>query len=124
MNTDALALSQPVLSPQTSGLPHPDRRRPGISRLEAASKTLSHAVNYLVTEQLAGHCLSARDNRDAVALLCAAGRDLARHERRAPAQRATAAWLRGAALSRATLASETLEHTTYHPEDLPPISSK
>ncbi len=77
-----------------------DRRR-GVSELETASQILAHAVNYLVSEQLAGTRSPVESNREAIALLCAAGRELALEERRRPARRSIAAWLRGAALTRA-----------------------
>ena len=99
-----------IVTPSVPGLPpsfrpshidfDPDDRT-GASELEVASRILSHAVNHLVSQQLAGQrpCLSA--NRDAIAILCSAGRDLAVIERRDPARRAIAAWLRGSSLVRA-----------------------
>lgn len=75
--------------------------REGTSELELASRTLSHAVNYLVNEQLAGHRSSLAANREAIAILCDAGRGLALVERREPARRAIASWLHGSSLVRA-----------------------
>ena len=56
----------------------------------------------LRSEQLAGRRDPVVPNRAAIALLCTAGRHLAHAERRRPARESIAAWLRGAALFRAT----------------------
>ena len=76
-------------------------QRYGVSDLEQASETLAHAVGYLVAEQLAGRRPSLVANRHAIAILSVAGRQLQHIERRRPAKRSIAAWLRGASLSRA-----------------------
>jgi hypothetical protein len=71
------------------------------SDLERAAEILAHAVQYLVDEQLLGRRDPVQANRQAVAILCQAGRELEQNERRAPARRSVATWLRGAALLRA-----------------------
>jgi hypothetical protein len=73
-------------------------RRKGISNLETAARTLSRAIDYLVSEQLAGRRHPLQANRMAIALLCEAGRGIAKEERRLPARRSLNAWLRDAAL--------------------------
>ena len=60
-----------------------DRRR-GISELSSAALTVAHAVDYLVTEQLAGRRLPVQANREAVDLLADAFVQLANTERREP----------------------------------------
>jgi len=79
----------------------PERRR-GSSDLERASETLAHAVQYLLLQQIEGRRKTIRANREAVAILCAAAQELAHEERRKPARRSIAAWLRGASLVRAS----------------------
>lgn len=78
----------------------PERRRQ-TSDLELASQKLAHAVNYLVLEQLEGRRHSIPANREAIALLCHAGRTLEKVERRGSARASIAAWLRGPSLNRA-----------------------
>jgi hypothetical protein len=81
--------------------PWPERRR-GRSDLERGSALLSHAVEYLVSEQLAGRRHPIQPNREAIAILCEAGRQIQAEERRKLAKASIASWLRGAALFRAT----------------------
>jgi len=83
-------------------LPFGRERRRGASDLERASEMLSHAVQYLLSEQIKGRRRTVKANREAVALLCAAAQELAQEERRKPARRSIAAWLRGASLVRAS----------------------
>jgi hypothetical protein len=77
------------------------QRRRATSDLERASTKLSHAVEYLVAEQLEGRRSPVSANRQAVAILCDAGRKLASEERRRPARGRIREWLRSAALFRA-----------------------
>ena len=85
--------------------PHPASAFPdgreGPSELEIASRLLAHAVNHLVSEQLAGQRSPLAANREAIAILCEAGRNLALVERREPARIVIASWLRGSSLVRA-----------------------
>lgn len=85
------------LSPPAPAASERRRRR---SDLESASKLLSHAVEYLIAEQLMGRRSPVQANREAVAILCEAGRMIAQQERRKPARSSIAAWLRGASLFR------------------------
>ncbi len=55
--------------------------------------TLAHTVSYLVSEQLAGLRYPTQDNRDAIALICEAGRRMAGQERRQQAYHVIASWL-------------------------------
>ena len=76
-----------------------DRRR-GVSELSLAALTADHAVDYLVTEQLAGRCLSVQANRDAITLLADAFVQLATTERRDPDRKSLLSrlsWFRGQA---------------------------
>jgi hypothetical protein len=73
-------------------------RRRLTSDLEIASGVLSRAVEYLVSEQLNGRRNPVQANREAIAILCEAGRKLSQEERRKPARRSIAAWLQAAAL--------------------------
>ena len=100
MHAETLPFAPAPILPPSSLLTLYEQRR-GLSELERASATLASAVEYLVSEQLAGrrHPLSA--NRDAIAILAGAGRDLLSVERRQPAKQSIAAWLRGASLYRA-----------------------
>lgn len=99
-----------TIAPAGPGDASPERHAPfplydqrgGASDLEVASQMLSHAVHYLISEQLAGRRVSAQANREAIAILCSAGRQLGEVERREPARNAIATWLRGASLQRAT----------------------
>ncbi len=88
----------PTLPPSLLRL-HVPRHNP--SPLYAAAQTLSHAVGYLVSEQVAGRRPSLSANREAIAILAVAARHLHEAERRRPAKASIAAWLRGASLSRA-----------------------
>ena len=99
ISTSSAPSLQPVYAPLYPSSSFDERQGP--SELEIASRILSHAVNYLVTEQLAGQRASLPANREAIAILCNAGRGLALAERRDPARRALASWLRGSSLVRA-----------------------
>lgn len=68
-------------------------RRCGISDQELASQMLSHAVSYLVEDQLAGRCLLTQANREAIHILCRAGTALASDERRESERPFIAAWI-------------------------------
>ena len=81
----------PFLVSQPS--PLPDRRH-GPSELEVAFSTLSHAVEYLITEQLAGLRPDLRSNREAVAILCDLSRFLLTAEKRVEHRGKVASWLR------------------------------
>lgn len=69
-------------------------RRCGISDAVLAATMLSHAVAYLLNEQLAGGRSPVQANREAIQILCQAGDAIARTERREPERRLVAAWLR------------------------------
>ncbi len=101
MHSTPLLSAQPGSATFPSAMVRLPEQRSGISALEQASHTLAHAVEYLVTEQLAGRRPSLPANRQAIAILAVAGQHLHETERRRPAKRAIAAWLRGASLSRA-----------------------
>lgn len=68
-------------------------RRCGISDIELAAAMLSHAVAYLINEQLAGRRSPIQANRDAIQILCQAGEALALTERREPGRRFIAEWI-------------------------------
>lgn len=59
-------------------------RRRGESEWNFATATVAHAINYLLTEQLAGRRHPLAANREAVTLLCRVFEELAATERRAP----------------------------------------
>ena len=82
-----------VLSEGTEHFFQADRRQAKISELEVAATILRRATCYLIEEQMAERCTSVYANRDAIRLLCYAGRQIASNERRAPAQRSIRAWL-------------------------------
>lgn len=69
----------------------PDRRN-GLSPLEEASNTLQHAVAYLVDLNRNGG-RNVHTNRQAIALLCEALRDVAECERRAAPREHARSWL-------------------------------
>lgn len=81
----------PFIVPQPSTAPD---RRHGLSDLELAFSTLSRAVEYLLTEQLAGRRPDLRSNREAVAILCDLSRPLLSAEKRIDHRGKVAAWLR------------------------------
>jgi len=64
--------------------------------MELAAAMLSHAVAYLLNEQLAGGRSPVQANREAIQILCQAGDMITRTERREPERRLVAAWLRKA----------------------------
>ena len=68
-------------------------RRRGVSDMELAAKKLYSATQYLVLEQLEGRRSSPKANRQAIAILCEAGRRLVKSERRQPARQSLHAWL-------------------------------
>ena len=59
-------------------------RRCGISNTQSAAAILSHAVAYLIDEQLAGRRFPLKANREAIQILCQAGEAIAHTERREP----------------------------------------
>ncbi len=69
-------------------------RRQGVSSLERGSTMLSHAVQYLVSEQLAGRRPAVKANREAIMILSRARLELDVRERREPARSNIAAKLR------------------------------
>ena len=71
-------------------------RRCGISDTVLAATMLSHAIDYLLNEQLAGRRSHIQANREAIQILCQAGDAITRTERREPERRLVAAWLRKA----------------------------
>ena len=72
-------------------------RRSLQSELELAADTLANAAHHLVTEQDPGQGASSRAKRDAIAILCQAGREIAQQERRSAARQAIRAWIKAAA---------------------------
>lgn len=82
----------PAPSPATgSAVWDGPERRDGISKLEQGSVTLSHAVQYLVSEQLQGRRSPVQANREAIAILSKACIELGSLERREPARKAFSA---------------------------------
>ena len=69
-------------------------RRCGVSDLELAAAMLAHAVSYLIGEQLVGRRFPPQANREAVQILCQAAEAVESIERREPARRLIAAWIR------------------------------
>ncbi len=67
-----------------TSIPLPRDRRRGQSELSFAAMTVSHAIDYLVSEQIAGRRVPVQTNREAVFLLCGVFEQLAAAERRAP----------------------------------------
>jgi hypothetical protein len=61
-------------------------RRQGISTLEQGSIMLSHAVQYLVSEQFAGRRLGLQANREAIMILSRARIEVGVVEQRDPAR--------------------------------------
>ena len=70
-------------------------RRAGVSDAEAASNLLLRATSYLLNEQLAGTRQPVLANREAINILCEAGRKIAQNERRQPLRRSILSKLRG-----------------------------
>ena len=87
----------PFLVPQPPALLD---RRHGTSELELGVTILSHAIEYLITEQLGGRRPDLHSNRQAVATLCDLSRSLLVVERRVSHREVAAAWLRGCDLVR------------------------
>ncbi|WP_263382174.1 hypothetical protein [Granulicella arctica] len=81
----ALMRSQPT--------PRLFERRRGVSDMELAARKLYSATQYLVLEQLEGRRGSPKANRQAIAILCEAGRRLVKTERRHPARGFLHKWL-------------------------------
>ena len=73
-------------------------RRQSKSDLMQASEILSHAVDYLVSEQLSGHRTPSQANRQAIAILNDALKEVVEKERRGATRGSIDAWIRNAAL--------------------------
>ena len=73
-------------------------RRQSKSDLTQASEMLSHAVDYLVTEQISGRRTPFQANRQAIAILNDALKEVVKKERRGDTRGSIDAWIRNAAL--------------------------
>jgi hypothetical protein len=92
--TDTLCSSTPAFNSASTPVWDGPERRQGMSTLELGSIMLSHAIQYLVSEQFAGRRPSVQANREAIAILSRTRLGLGLMERREPARSKIYAQLR------------------------------